>query len=104
MKTLNNNTQQAKQMILNYNNNVGINTTLNSVYEKASQNKVSAFNNCLALKEQLNGKYGCITSYNTFNFTYAFEYLNELKQLCLAYITKDNVYTMLLNNTKNCIL
>lgn len=105
MRTLNNNTKQALDMVHSYNYaRSNGNYSIYDAYVRPSQNKVDAFKWCEQLKEQLNGKYACIPSFNTFNFTYAFEYLNELQQICLAYITKDNIYSIILNDTKGCIL
>lgn len=60
---------------------------LHDVYGKYSPAKVNAYKYCRKLQENMGGYDGRICSANTFQFTYAFQYINESGKNCLAYIT-----------------
>ena len=60
---------------------------LHEVYGKYSSAKASAMQYCKELQNNMNGYDGRICSANTFQFTYAFQYINESGKHCLAYIT-----------------
>ena len=57
---------------------------LSDVYGRYSAAKVRAMQYCKELKYNMHG------SANTFQFTYAFQYVNESGKHCLAYITRDH--------------
>ena len=60
---------------------------LREVYGTYSQKKEEAMRDCKELQYNMNGYDGRICSANTFQFTYAFQYVNESGRRCLAYIT-----------------
>ena len=64
--------------------------TLSDVYSRYSRAKENALQYCKELQYNMNGYDGRICSANTFQFTYAFQYMNESGKHCLAYITRDN--------------
>lgn len=97
MKTLNNTTQQAQGFIRAYENTTDNTGELYQVYDTCSTYKYRAMYRCKELCSKLNGHSPRITGHNTFAFTYAFKYENENGQTCLAYITKDNNYSIPLN-------
>lgn len=65
---------------------------LRDVYKGYSLKKSEAWAGCIAKKHELNGFDGRITSYNTFQFSYAFEYVNLKKEKRLCYMTANNTY------------
>ena len=68
-------------------------TELHEVYGKFSAEKAKAMEFCKNLQYRLNGYDATIVSANSFIFTYAFTYYDELlKSVMLCYITPDNTY------------
>lgn len=65
--------------------------TLDDVYGRYSVAKAKAMDYCYNLQSELKGHDGRICSWNTFQFTYAFRYEEDGKQM-LAYITANNDY------------
>ena len=65
-------------------------TELSEVYGRYSTAKAQAMQYCKELQSNLNGFSGRICSANTFQFSYAFRYVNESGRDCLAYITRDH--------------
>ena len=65
-------------------------TELWEVYGTHSRAKDEAMQYCRELQYNMNGFDGRICSANTFQFTYAFQYVNESGKNCLAYITRDH--------------
>ena len=66
--------------------------TLDDVYSRVSSAKRQAYKHCMFMMEKMNGSHPRITSYNTFNFTFAFLYEKEGKNW-LYYMTSTNDYT-----------
>lgn len=60
---------------------------LHDVYGTYSAAKAGAMAYCRELQYDMNGYDGRICSANIFQFTYAFQYVNESGKKCLAYIT-----------------
>ncbi len=60
---------------------------LHDVYGRCSYAKEKAMQDCKELQYNMNGYDGRICSANSFQFTYAFQYVNESGKHCLAYIT-----------------
>lgn len=60
---------------------------LHDVYGTYSKEKFEAMTYCKKLQYNMNGYDGRICSANTWQFTYAFQYVNEAGKNCLAYIT-----------------
>jgi len=65
-------------------------TELSQVYGSHSAAKDAAMQYCKELQYNLGGHDGRICSANSFQFSYAFRYVNESGKDCLAYITRDN--------------
>ena len=65
-------------------------TELSEVYGRYSAAKAQAMEYCKEMQHNMNGYDGRICSANTFQFTYAFKYVNESGRNCLAYITRDH--------------
>ena len=62
-------------------------TALYDVYGTYSAAKARGYAYCRELQYNMGGYDGRICSANTFQFTYAFQYVNETGKKCLAYIT-----------------
>lgn len=68
-------------------------TDLYQVYGCFSAAKQKALDYCKGLQRRLGGHDGIIVSWNTFQFTYAFQYTdNDTGHECLCYCTKCNDY------------
>lgn len=85
MTELKANTKRAKALIERY--LLSNDCTLEDVYKSPSDNKRKAFQYCLGLQEELNGKNGRIVGHNSMEFSYMFE-ANDV----FYYITKNNDY------------
>lgn len=63
-------------------------TSLYDVYKTFSRRKANAFNNCLQIKESMNGFNGRIIGHNCDVFSYGFEYIAPTTGVvCFCYIT-----------------
>ena len=71
--------------------NNGNGNTLRAIYKSYSYAKERAFNDCLTLKSDLNGRDAVITGFNCDKFNYAF-LIDENGATYLIYITAQNVY------------
>lgn len=61
------------------------------VYGRCSSAKYHAMDHCKNLQAELNGFDGRITSYNTFQFSYAFQFVDQDSGVIkLMYITKEH--------------
>lgn len=97
MRELKNTTQQAKNFIRRYlwalenapKDNIF------KMYNKPSQAKIKAFNDCISFKAQLEGYNGIITGGNCDKFNYAFKYKENGTEY-LVYITPQNDYKIAL--------
>lgn len=68
-------------------------SNLSEAYAKASSDKWDAFNYCKSKQRELDGFNFRITSYNTYWFTAAFQFIDkETGVLRLYYITRDHDY------------
>ena len=65
---------------------------LSDCYKSFSNAKARAFDYCKRKELKMGGFNGRICSFNTFSFTYAFEYVNENGVVCLHYITPNYDY------------
>lgn len=93
MKKINANTKKAMGIINSYDN--AYVRDLGGCYDTWSSAKQHAFNYCLELMSKLGGFDGRIMSWNTFSFTYGFQFVDkETGELKLAYITKDYDYVI----------
>ena len=79
-------TKAQKTMVENYKRATA--TDLWQVYGTFSESKSRAMDYCKELQYQMNGFGGRICSANTFQFTYAFQYIDADGDSCLCYITK----------------
>ena len=66
-------------------------TNLNDVYGRHSKAKDEAYNYCRRLQYEMGGHDGRICSANSFQFSYAFQYEDKDGDVCLCYITRDNI-------------
>ena len=64
---------------------------LHQVYSRCSQAKRDAMDRCRRIQAELEGYDGRICSANSWQFSYAFQYDDEVGDVCLCYITKDRV-------------
>lgn len=68
-------------------------TDLWQVYDSWSQAKANALDYCHDLQRRLDGYDGRICSANTYQFTYAFRYVDvDTGHMCLCYCTAANDY------------
>ena len=65
---------------------------LSDCYNSFSNAKARAFSYCKEIERKFNGFEGRVCSFNTFSFTYAFEYTNDEGVVCLHYITPNYEY------------
>lgn len=82
-------TKAQEMMWSNYKNASA--TDLWQVYGRHSQAKDEAMAYCRGLQYKMGGHDGRICSANTYQFSYAFQYEDEAGDVCLCYITRDNV-------------
>lgn len=66
-------------------------TDLWQVYGSFSHKKAESMDHCRRLQYELGGHDGRICSANSYKFSYGFQYEDEAGDVCLCYITKDNV-------------
>jgi hypothetical protein len=63
-------------------------TTLRQVYGRYSMKKEEAYNNCIRLKVEMNGRDFRIIGASAYLFSAGFVFDNEQGEECLMYITK----------------
>ena len=80
MIKLNRNTQKAKRFIREYQNST--NFRLEDCYCNYSYAKERAFDYCINKMQEMGGQVGCIISYNTCFFTFAFALNDKLIVIC----------------------
>ena len=68
-------------------------TNLWDVYTTFSKAKRNAYDYCRRVQYEMHGTAGRICSANTYQFTYAFTYVNDNGKESLCYITPSNNYT-----------
>ena len=73
-------TQKAKRFIREYRNSNCC--TLDDCYNNYSYAKERAYDYCINKMEKMGGQLGCIISYNTCFFTFAFEVNDKLIVIC----------------------
>ncbi len=89
MKTLNNKTQKAKNLIDNYTR--ATTTTLYEIYTTASVYKWRAYNNILQDMEEDNGERLRVFNVNCMQYSAGYTFTKDNKKF-LKYYTKDNLY------------
>lgn len=89
-------TKKNRGLLNNYNNATA--RTLWDVYTTCSAEKRKAFDDCNVKQCQMNGYDARICSANTYQFTYAFKYVNEDNKECLFYRTAANDYTFVIED------
>ena len=80
MIKLKRNTQKAQRFISAYRNST--NFRLEDCYNNYSYAKERAFDYCINKMQEMGGKYGCIISYNTCFFSFAFVVNDKLIVIC----------------------
>ena len=88
-KILNPLSKKAQQLITKYRGAEYY--RLSQCYEKPSWDKIDIYEECQAIASKMNAKWCRIISYNKFNFSYAFMYMdNGFVRVCV--LTKDYEY------------
>lgn len=89
MKTLNNKTQKAKNLIDNYTR--ATTTTLYEIYNNASIYKWRAYNNIIQDMEKDNGERLRVFNANSMQYSAGYTFTKDGEKF-LKYYTKDNLY------------
>ena len=69
--------------------------TIHDCYSRPSQNKIAAWGHCIMKYREMNGRNLTVLSYNTTNFTAAFEYTHPDTDVLMLHVeTYANSYDM----------